>query len=140
MDSFSKLNIFISFLLLFALLMEVSSVAIDKQENFCDGFEFTLPKDTKQVKNNTHITVTWKKGKSQIETISDVELFTDKGLITILWNGQKSFDKSGTATEDVNIIAPSSLKLPTDIMLRSWGFTAKGPNCFKLTPKFILNP
>jgi hypothetical protein len=59
--------------------------------------------------------------------------------MAILWEGNKSFDKDGTASENVNIWAPSNLKLPAEVMLRSWGSTANGPNCFKLTPTFTLN-
>ncbi|CAJ0897256.1 6683_t:CDS:2 [Entrophospora sp. SA101] len=71
-------------------------------------------------------------GSSEIAEIYDVELFTDKGLGAILWQGRVSL-QTGTATENVNIWAPPNLPLPAKVMLRSWGATAKGPNCFTLS-------
>lgn len=90
------------------------------------------------MKNGSKVTVNWKKGNSQIVTISDVELFNDKGLLAVLWQGEKSFGPDGTATQVVEISAPKNLKLPAQVLLRSWGSTAEGPNCFTLTPAFTL--
>lgn len=59
--------------------------------------------------------------------------------MNVLWEGDKSFKSDGTATQVVEIAAPEDLKLPAEVMLRSWGSTANGPNCFKLTPPFTLN-
>ncbi|CAB4388456.1 unnamed protein product [Rhizophagus irregularis] len=122
------------------MFTEVNSVAINnKRDNFCDGFEITLPSGSTPAKNSTKITVNWKKGDSEIVKINDVELFNDKGLLNVLWEGEKSFNPDGTATQIVEIAAPDDLKLPAEVLLRSWGSTANGPNCFKITPFFTLN-
>ncbi|RIA78783.1 hypothetical protein C1645_883012 [Glomus cerebriforme] len=148
MISFTKLNLFISVILLFTLITsfnEVNSVAIEKRAgdtfdpiNFCKGYEFNLLNDITSTKNNSMISVTWKKGGSQIITVTSVELFTNKGLWATLWDGSESFGPSGTITKTIKIWSPPALSLPNTVMLRSWGTTVKGPNCFKFTKTFTL--
>nr|CAG8555564.1 6057_t:CDS:2 [Entrophospora candida] len=105
---------------------------MERFEDFCDGFEFTNPSADVKISNNTSVAVSWGKGSSEIAEVYDVELFTDKGLEAILWQGRASL-QTGNATENVNIWAPPNLPLPAKVMLRSWGATAKGPNCFTLS-------
>ncbi|CAI2169633.1 3150_t:CDS:2 [Funneliformis geosporum] len=148
MNTVIKFNSFISILLLFSLFTlfnEVTALAIQNRagvpENFCDGFGFTTPKAGAELINGTETNVVWTKGKSLVTEIYDLELFNENGdFVSSLWDKGISFGSGEEALLSLTLEVPSSATLPGKFMFRSWATHDGGPDCFRLSEVFTINP
>ncbi|CAG8550452.1 14299_t:CDS:2 [Ambispora leptoticha] len=131
------------------LLTEKDSIEKRVDPN-CSAFVTKTPNSKgglKLFKKGDIITVTLLKGQSLVTKISDVELFNNKGLLSIVANGPWYFDKKGQVTIKFRLNPPTgnpSAKFgrgPTDdykFMLRSWGSTDEGPSCTTFSDPFYI--
>ncbi|CAB4396797.1 unnamed protein product [Rhizophagus irregularis] len=123
------INLFVVVLVLVSLLGPFESVSTEKIsrrdrndspfKEMCKGFKF----DNKftEVRNGEIVEVKWSKGESKMDRIANCEMFGEgnKKFWKQLWTGTK---------------------LPTFILLRTWGVSDKGPQCTIVTKKFRIVP
>jgi len=116
-------------------------------KKICGGFRYKTPLANETIsndddeplrfKNGTFITCSWEKEpSSQVNKVIDVELFTYKGLVAILWD--IGILMPSTQSEDVQVLlnVPSEMKLPLKFLLRSFADTENGPHCTAYTKEF----
>ncbi|CAG8450166.1 3391_t:CDS:2 [Diversispora eburnea] len=124
-------------LLIVCLLVNtfVDSVAIpqglkERSDTFkylCGGFKFVCPTEGTKIKNGETIEFKWTKDKDvELYRVDDVELFTQNGLVKVLWSEGANFT-GNSCSKKVKISVPFGTKLPAIFLFRSWGSTKNGP-------------
>lgn len=102
-------------------------------KEMCKGFKF----DNKftEVRNGEIVEVKWSKGESKMDRIANCEMFGEgnKKFWKQLWTGNLKFDNSKVLTSKIKFEVPKGTKLPTFILLRTWGVSDKGPQCTIVT-------
>ncbi|PKC55351.1 hypothetical protein RhiirA1_429596 [Rhizophagus irregularis] len=118
------INLFVVVLVLVSLLGPFESVSTEKIsrrdrndspfKEMCKGFKF----DNKftEVRNGEIVEVKWSKGESKMDRIANL------------------------LTSKIKFEVPKGTKLPTFILLRTWGVSDKGPQCTIVTKKFRIVP
>ncbi|CAG8520842.1 5678_t:CDS:2, partial [Racocetra fulgida] len=96
-------------------------------------FEYPPAKHAKhevtRIKNGTSIDCIWSAAQtSRIKNITDCELFTTDGLITVLWKAGIELDHNNKARAVVKFIVPGDHNLPKQFLLRSAATTDLGPH------------
>ncbi|EXX66182.1 uncharacterized protein OCT59_019391 [Rhizophagus irregularis] len=144
------INLFVVVLVLVSLLGPFESVSTEKIsrrdrndspfKEMCKGFKF----DNKftEVRNGEIVEVKWSKGESKMDRIANCEMFGEgnKKFWKQLWTGNLKFDNSKVLTSKIKFEVPKGTKLPTFILLRTWGVSDKGPQCTIVTKKFRIVP
>ncbi|RHZ76148.1 hypothetical protein Glove_202g79 [Diversispora epigaea] len=145
--SYSNSKYIIVFLIVCLLVNTfVDSVAIPQEleersdifAKLCGGFKFVSPKAGTKIKNGNTIEFKWTKNKDvELYRVLDVELYTQKGLVQVLWS--KGVNFTGTScSAKVKVSVPSGTKLPATFLFKCWGSTKSGPQCTSVSGNFTI--
>ena len=106
-------------------------------KKWCKGFSFDDKFTT--IKNGTTVLVTWHKGDSKVDSVVNCEIFGrgkhDKMTFwQEVWTGNLKYTKTKkSVTAKVKFSVRTGVTLPQTVLLRTWGYSKKGPKCLTYT-------